>query len=77
MIAPVYACAAAATGVAQAYWLGRAARGGPSALGLLLRLGSAGAVLVLAARDGQLLTAAGAWLISFLLAALWIYRSLR
>jgi len=77
MTAPLYAFAAAATGIAEACLLGRAARLGPSAFGLLVRVGLVCGVLWIAARHGQLLVAAAAWLTGFVLASLRVYWSLR
>lgn len=73
----IFAVVAAVCGVAQAELLGRAAQRGPAPLGLLLRLGLVAAVLLLAAREGQLALAAGGWLAGFASAALVVYRRLR
>lgn len=77
MIGPIYAIAAAVSGAAQAQLLGQAARRGPSPLGLLVRIGVVAAVLVVAARDDQLVLAASGWLTGFTATALKVYRSLR
>lgn len=77
MIALGLGIAGAAAGVVQAGLLARASSRGPHPLGLLGRLLLVAAVLLLAARAGHLLAAAGGWLLGFGVASAAVYRRLR
>jgi hypothetical protein len=77
MTAWLFAVSGVAVGMGQAALLARAAHGRPHALSALIRFTLVGAVLVLAARFGQLACAVAGWLAGFVLAGVRVYRRLQ
>lgn len=76
MMEALFALSGAATGIVEAGLLARTARAKVNPLSFLVRLALVAVVLVGAAQAGHLLSAAGGWMLGFLIAAVVAYRRL-